>query len=371
MEHSRTIIDILRKGNQELFHSSMIAWLMDPNKSDEHFLEDGVLRGLGKILRAKGKNELDEAVESCSIEEIKTEVRSRKSIYDIQIDLGEGKKKIILENKTKSLGTETQFEKYEHSDSLLVALGLCEISFSPTVADNYPLLIYRDILEVLDGLNVPANDFGTLTRHYMRFLERELSLLDLIVECYERGDTKRHGALRETLLKSESWTDNDVRFLNLYFLEKFKARLNSSGFFGNCQWRSSKNMISGTWLAGDLPKPYALSDDLAALQSANDAKLWVHFELQPGVFAKSLDDDAAVIQLRARVEGDKRAFLSRFQEIMGQLHERETHPRRVKQTAADFYLIRRLLSKKELVFENFERVSKEFLERFGRFNTNP
>ncbi len=35
----RTIVDILRKGNQELFHSAMVAWLLDP--AAEHGYERG------------------------------------------------------------------------------------------------------------------------------------------------------------------------------------------------------------------------------------------------------------------------------------------------------------------------------------------
>lgn len=35
MTPNRTIIDILRKGNQELFHSSMIAWFLDPHGEHE------------------------------------------------------------------------------------------------------------------------------------------------------------------------------------------------------------------------------------------------------------------------------------------------------------------------------------------------
>ncbi len=44
----RTLIDILRKGNQELFHSSMIAWLLDPLA--EHGLGTGFLDAFAEMV---------------------------------------------------------------------------------------------------------------------------------------------------------------------------------------------------------------------------------------------------------------------------------------------------------------------------------
>src|SRR4051794_13722152 len=49
---SRTIIDILRKGNQELFHSSIIAWLLDPLA--EHGLDTGFLNAFAEVVEQRG-----------------------------------------------------------------------------------------------------------------------------------------------------------------------------------------------------------------------------------------------------------------------------------------------------------------------------
>ena len=60
MKTHRTIIDILRKGNQELFHSSMIAWLLDPQA--EHGIDDEFLKGFGHLVAERGCGSMSAAL---------------------------------------------------------------------------------------------------------------------------------------------------------------------------------------------------------------------------------------------------------------------------------------------------------------------
>lgn len=104
----RTIMDILRKGNLELFHSAMMAWLLDP--SMEHNLGRILLDGIAVKLDSKGFR-LKQIMDSSTTVRIRTEVTRSKSRYDIEIHCGDSLA-VVLENKTKSIGDAPQFEVY-------------------------------------------------------------------------------------------------------------------------------------------------------------------------------------------------------------------------------------------------------------------
>jgi hypothetical protein len=107
MGSERTIIDVLMHGNKELFHSAMIAWLLDPRA--EHGFGDAFLRGLAACLRdeTRARKYLAAPVES-----VKTEVKEGRHRLDIVITCADGR--VIIENKVKSVGSQLQLEKYEN-----------------------------------------------------------------------------------------------------------------------------------------------------------------------------------------------------------------------------------------------------------------
>ena len=55
-----TMIDVLRRGNQELFHSSMIGWLLDPNA--EHGFGSAFLSAFSALLAERGEARLQDAL---------------------------------------------------------------------------------------------------------------------------------------------------------------------------------------------------------------------------------------------------------------------------------------------------------------------
>jgi hypothetical protein len=148
-EKMRTIIDILRKGNQELFHSSLIAWLIDPKA--EHGLNSQFIEKLAEILLNKGVPELKNALSSRSLS-VKTETTSYNSRYDIEIKIGD--RVFVLENKTKSIGDMPQFKKYDSINTFLIALGFSDVSFSSEVTSKYPLITYKDIFNILNQIAI-------------------------------------------------------------------------------------------------------------------------------------------------------------------------------------------------------------------------
>lgn len=170
----RTIIDILRKGNQELFHSSIIAWLLDPRA--EHGYGPAFLDAFARLVEDKGDPRFRAALQGPSVVKITTETTGKKSRYDIRLEIGGTA--VVIENKTKSLGDDPQFEQYKGENTVLVALGLCDMSFSEMVKGKYPLVTYANLLAILDGLpDPPGSDFKVLVNHYRQFLRRELAVL--------------------------------------------------------------------------------------------------------------------------------------------------------------------------------------------------
>ena len=177
---NRTIIDILQKGNLELFHSSIIAWLLDPG--GEHGMKRSFLNGISSALYDRGWTGFKKVLELMPKEvEIKTEAKRYRSRYDIMISVPNSSAPlIIVENKTKSVGDKLQLEGYQqgYPDASVIALGLCKESFLPDVESKCPLITYRDILEILGNVQIPDDKWGVLIREYMGFLHREISLLE-------------------------------------------------------------------------------------------------------------------------------------------------------------------------------------------------
>jgi hypothetical protein len=94
---SRNVIDIFARGNQELFHSAFLAWLMDDHEN----------HGLGKSFRSCMISRLPEnfGYDPNAEYEIATEYRSGRSRFDIilrPIDAAKPGKGLVLENKIKS-----------------------------------------------------------------------------------------------------------------------------------------------------------------------------------------------------------------------------------------------------------------------------
>lgn len=363
----RTIIDILQKGNQELFHSTMIAWLLDPNM--EHGLGRILLDGIAAKLDARGFQRFKQVLDSTKTVRVRTEVARSKSRYDIEISGGDSL--IVLENKTKSCGEEPQFEDYirKNPDAILVALGLCRESFFHGVEQKYPLITYGDVLQILQDVPIPNNDWGILIKHYIRFLQREISFLELIIQCYEKGDISKHGDIVEII---KVGTENDSRFLNLFLLEKFHRRLKSGTKFDGFEWHSNKNQISGVWLASyfSQPRNYNFTAEIETLQRNNSAELWFHIELGKGIGAEVPSDIAGTFQLRVSVraptEVDNFRLLEEFSQIRN-LRPDEDSPKKVKKSAGTFYLVSKKIYKQDLILDNLEKNFTEFCERFGAF----
>lgn len=358
----RTIIDILRKGNQELFHSSMIAWLLDPKA--EHGMNKLFLEKFSKVLYSKGFRKLSDILSYESLS-IKTEAVSHKSRYDIRIKIDD--LVFVIENKTKSIGAVPQFTKYDKKTTFPIALGFSDISFSPEVREIYPLITYNDILNILNEITLNNNsDFTVLINHYRLFLERELSLLGQIISCYRDNNLHLHDKINKSIFDINCYTSNDFRFLNLYYLEKLKNYLSNASYLKDTEWKSNKNMSSGTWLAIFKRKPdsFPFSDRIKKLCKEKEAALWFHVEMKDkGLVAKRLDDDAGSIQLKCSCKCENKEMVNEFKKIY-ELKESENFSSRRCNTWNTFYIVKKNIKKKQLVFSEINELIKNFMLNF-------
>src|SRR5262249_51037471 len=116
---SRNVIDIFARGNQELFHSAFLAWLMVDHES----------HGLGKSFRSRIITRLRKGsdYDPDGEYEVATEYRSGRSRFDIILrpkDPAKPDKGLILENKIKSFGNYLQLDKYKDEGHDVAVLAL-------------------------------------------------------------------------------------------------------------------------------------------------------------------------------------------------------------------------------------------------------
>jgi len=368
----RTIIDILRKGNQELFHSSMIAWLLEPHA--EHGLGAGFLDGFAALLHAKGAPELQVALDRELPIRVLTEQTAGTGRYDIVLDCAQ-LGKVVLENKTKSLGEDSQLRRYADRNKgvHVVALGLCEESFSRK--QELRMVRYGEVRNILASVVDQADpEFGVLVRHYLAFLHRELHTLDLITDVYGSGQLERHAELSDRLALSQVHTENDRRFLDSVLLERFHRHLEDQvPTLAQLDWHVYKNDRSGVWMAdyrtdyAALPRPYRFRPELRAIrEDVPHAKFWIHLELWNGATGGKLDAQAGILQLRAGSEGDNRQVCDRVRDTVG-IEGPEVFMNKPNPKSKSFGLIKSPIQRRELVFDALADRLVAFYERFGSF----
>jgi hypothetical protein len=355
-ESSRTIIDILKKGNLELLHSAIIGWMLD--KNGEHGLHDTFLKAFVKRIGDKYPDLSSEHFESAKLETI-----GLKSRYDIKLMLGD--KTVIIENKTKSLGGPNQLEHYQKATRYVVALGFSEISFS-TVPPGIPLVQYSDVLEIMDALKPSGNpDFVMLYNQYQKFLDRELSLLDRICNCVEAEEfyDKYAEEVSKVLRDKSLRTENDLRYFNLVALESLRRYLKSKSRWQGPEWTTDKNQQSGAWLAcnGGLPNAYTFRPAISELVPLEN--LWFHVELRDGLAAEANGSDAGCIQLRCG-RGDLAPSLLN---VVRQYVDPKEMVKKVKSDVGTFYVAQRMIRRQDLVLHRFEKELIDFMVAFGNF----
>ena len=178
----RNMIDILARGNQELFHSAFLAWLM---KADE-------CHGLGKTFRSQFLSHLPQTLgyDVNGDYEVDTEFVSSRLRFDIILrPTGEAKHKkgLVLENKIKSFGNHLELEQYKKEGYDVAALALLPETLDEETKHQYPVVTYDVIGSALNDLSLRLdNPYQFLVGQYRDFLEKTLDSYSAIAS-YCRG----------------------------------------------------------------------------------------------------------------------------------------------------------------------------------------
>lgn len=209
------VVSVLSRGNQELFHSAMLAWLMDERGSHglgRSFL-DGALARLG--LEARG--DLD----------VVTEHRGKHGRYDILLrERDTGDESIIFENKTKALGTHSQAARYASDGATVALLALLPEMFDEASRANWSLLSYRSVHDVLAELELdPGNGYQFVVSQYRDYLDALLRPFEILREAGDGTQALDHAALDEmrSALTYLGYRNNDWRTLIYYYYVTFRA----------------------------------------------------------------------------------------------------------------------------------------------------
>ena len=357
----RTIVDILKRGNLELFHSSMVAWLID--SKGEHGKGTSVLAKLAETLSRKGWPQLEEALAKGG-GEVRTEEKRGSRRYDIWLELPD--MKVGFENKTKTVGNELQLQSYQEDGVIVVALGLCDESFVDTVAEQFPLLTYKDVLAAIKATaddRVETDAFSTLVEQYTQYLERELELIELVrnlILCPEKID-------RQFLAEkgnSPLYGENDRRFWNLIILEQCRRILSRQEMWENTKWERKKDDRSGVWLSG-LPCDFVFCEPLHQCAEKFGASLWFHAELYvDALMDPDADTEVGMLQLRSEVKDKKnRDFAERFHQQY-KIGDNCLPADRIQSNWSTFYVVKMPLQGRDLTGKGIVNALTEFAKMF-------
>ena len=366
----RTIVDILQRGNLELFHSSMLAWLL--GAKGEHGLEGRVLEHLSGVLSQRKWPQLERALEE-GTGTVETEVKRGNHRYDIYLKLPDAC--FVFENKTKTVGNTPQLELQRESmsgDGAVVALGLCEESFLDTVPKEFPMVTYSDVLAGIEAAiakRVQTGAFGVLVEQYASYLKRELEMIDLVRSltlCPREIDPQHIARRVRGPMYGESdslYTENDRRFWNLILLEQSRRTLSGEPMWENTEWMMDKNMRSGVWLAG-IPPDFAFSGPIRQCKEDHSAYLWFHVELFADALVDPHSDRVGMLQLRSSVQSRaNKEFGEQFQKTC-ELGDGSFPAARIKRDANSFYVVGRFLQGSDLLGDGIPRALSEFAGMF-------
>lgn len=282
---TNNVIDLFARGNQELFHSAFIAWLLDENGS--HGLRDRFLREfIGRLPNGIAGRLIGSL-------QVLTEYRQGNLRFDILLkpnsNSGASFLGLVLENKVKSFGNSIQLDNYKKAGFDVVVIALLPETLDDEAKKNYTIIKYSDINHILGTLALdPANHHQFLVLEYQRFLEQTLSTYNSI-ELYCKGSISVSDFRNKlkTSISNSVVRDNDVRTYSYYYyylLAKYIVPFASDLAFGtrtyrdakrdneNTKWEFEKNLQGPPYMEALIYRPcntppWKLYDQLASIKT--------------------------------------------------------------------------------------------------------
>lgn len=362
------IIELFQRGNQELFHSSFIGWLL--NKEGEHGFGNRFAKKLFKRISFEIGDKYD----------VYTESRDRNSRYDILIEPQTEGTKLVLENKVKSFGYDTQISSYKEQGHRVAFLAFLEETIE--CAEKHDVIYYRDILEDLETEKlINSNHYHFLIREYIQFLRNHLSLYSTIKNfCLGGISWGKAVSIFKESLKDTELKDNDIRTYNYFFYYNFERYLKTKSselILGDLQyddaekqnkntmWHYEKNMQGSPFMEALIFNPnqkgmrFKLNADLMTLykkkknQIAPRVEIWLDLQW---LLDKSEDFP----------EAGKIMMGTWSDELKGYLLENEPYRSTLSRMGPRNFHYEQVPIK-DLIFENLEKRIKKMMMHIGSF----
>jgi hypothetical protein len=217
------IINIFCRGNQELFFSAVMTWLLDPKGS--HGLGNAFFHELIPHMKI---NQPDKFIHGY---EVIREFRDGNSRFDILITPknvdSKTHKAIVIENKTKSFGDHLQLDKYMSQGYDVVVLSLLPETLDSETKNIYTVIEYKTIVSILKSFALDnSNGYQFIINQLISYINNTLIIFELIKEL-------GNGLLlpSQFLTKFIDITayldlrDNDIRTLNYFYYYCFSEYL--------------------------------------------------------------------------------------------------------------------------------------------------
>ena len=251
------IFDVLKVSKTEIRHSNMISWLLNPNEN--HGLGDLFIKGVVQRIvenDVEGKYNIFQLLLMDFYSFII--YREWKNI-DLLLVSEDDRILIAIENKIGSHEHSNQLNRYrnilekEYSEYQRIYIYLTPDGEEPSDVENWSILTYTDIIEVLEATKKKINllpDVELIIRNYLDTLRRDIvqderlieicnkiyqkhkKALDLIYEYRVDGRSqisecfmkvlKEQAERNELILDASICSNRFIRF-NTYFMDQYLA----------------------------------------------------------------------------------------------------------------------------------------------------
>ena len=278
---TKNIIQVLKAGNQELFYSAFFAWLLDS------YAEHGLTDQFSTWFFEKIGEQFDDF-------EVATEKQVKGGRADILITKNDGCK-IVVENKTKSMGSIEQIKAYEDSKIKVVPLGFVKENFPTPLRER--VVTYSDVLSFLKTAIRVDQRLSVVVDEFISYLDFVLSPFDVLNSfCLEEITIEIARAELEKRGQGQTFSenDNDRRFFQAIYFERlltFMASNDPNLIFGDSadyyfdnksfekplatKWIVQKNLQGNAFMeaivyAREIPGKLMLSDKWNSMLANNN-----------------------------------------------------------------------------------------------------
>lgn len=234
------LISVLARGNQELFHSAFLAWLLKPTAA--HGLGTRFLRAVLEHLPSSYSQVLSGEYE------VETESRKGRSRFDILVRPVKpvaGAKGIVFENKVKSFGTHLQLDAYKEQGYNVAVFAMLPETLDSDTKARYPIIEYEKLRGIIGSMSLDAqNCYHFFVMQYAEFLDHTLRPFDLI-RRFANCALEPHVFLQDLaeVVRDMDFSDNDVRTFTYFYYHNLAEYLRQKApdlWFGDAGYKEAE-----------------------------------------------------------------------------------------------------------------------------------